>query len=509
MGAPAFCILESDPGMSLVYQAGTLNTTALTVPNLYVQIAQPQTLALAGASSSQLGIVGTAGWGPVGMPLPIGGMSDYVAAFGAKQNKTTDAGLAVNIAVMQEASSFVVVRVTDGTDVAASGTLDGVTIQAVHTGSVGNGIVAAVTATGSGYALAVTHADLGATTYAGADWSAIAAAVAQDLNALVKVVLPETVPGVAAASVTLAGGTDGGVPTTAQFIGQDSTVRTGMYALRGQGCAVALLHGVTDSTSYTAQAAFGTSEGVYMIAVGPASDTVTNAIAVKAASGLDAASVKLMFGDWLWWNDDTNGMMLVSPQAFAGGRLAALSPEQSSLNKALSGIVGSQKAGLTGSSATYSTAELSVLFTAGIDVICNPAPGGTYWAVRCGHNSSSKSTMNGDNYTRLTNYIASSLAGGMGAYVGEVINDTLFSDIRSTLLGFLSSLLSQGILGVQNGELPYSVVCDSSNNPQSRTALGYVQADVAVRYQGINEKFIVNLQGGASVTVSSASGSVG
>lgn len=495
--------------MSLVYQAGTLNTTALTVPNLYVQIAQPQTLALAGASSSQLGIVGTAGWGPVGMPLPIGGMSDYIAAFGAKQNKTTDAGLAVNIAVMQQASSFVVVRVTDGTDVAATGSIAGVAIQAVHTGSVGNGIGAAVTATGSGYALAVTHVDLGAATYAGADWPAIASAVAQDLNAFVKIVLPETVPVLAIGNVTLSGGTDGGEPTTAQFVGEDSVVRTGMYALRGQGCAVALLHGVTDSTSYTAQSAFGTSEGVYMIAAGPASDSVTNAISVKAGSGLDAASVKLMFGDWLWWSDDTHGVMLVSPQAFAGGKLAALSPEQSSLNKALAGIVGSQKAGLTGSSATYSTAELSALFTAGIDVICNPAPGGAYWAVRCGHNSSSKSTVNGDSYTRLTNYIASSLAGGMGGYVGEVINDTLFSDIRSTLLGFLSSLLSQNILGVQNGELPYSVVCDSSNNPQSRTALGYVQADVAVRYQGINEKFIVNLQGGASVTVSSASGSVG
>ncbi|GBR68912.1 phage tail protein [Gluconobacter kanchanaburiensis] len=495
--------------MSLVYQAGTLNTTALTVPNLYVQIAQPQTLALAGAASSQLGVVGTAGWGPVGMPLPIGGMSDYIAAFGAKQNKTTDAGLAVNIAVMQQASSFVVVRVTDGTDVAATGSIVGVAIQAVHTGSAGNGIGAAVTATGSGYALAVTHADLGATTYAGADWSALASAVAQDLNALVKIVLPETVPALAVGNVALSGGTDGGEPTTAQFVGEDSAVRTGMYALRGQGCAVALLHGVTDSTSYTAQSAFGTSEGVYMIAVGPASDSVTNAISVKAGSGLDAASVKLMFGDWLWWSDDTYGVMLVSPQAFSGGKLAALSPEQSSLNKALAGIVGSQKAGLTGSSATYSTAELSALFTAGIDVICNPAPGGAYWAVRCGHNSSSKSTVNGDSYTRLTNYIASSLAGGMGGYVGEVINDTLFSDIRSTLLGFLSSLLSQNILGVQNGELPYSVVCDSSNNPQSRTALGYVQADVAVRYQGINEKFIVNLQGGASVTVSSASGSVG
>ena len=147
MEAPAFCILESDPGMSLVYQAGTLNTTALTVPNLYVQIAQPQTLALSGVSSSVLGIVGTAGWGPVGMPLPIGGMSDYVAAFGGKQNKTTDAGLAVNIAVLQGASTFVVVRVTDGTDVAASGELDGVTVQAVCTGSAGNGIVAVTAAT--------------------------------------------------------------------------------------------------------------------------------------------------------------------------------------------------------------------------------------------------------------------------------------------------------------------------------------------------------------------------
>jgi len=325
---------------------------------------------------------------------------------------------------------------------------------------------------------------------------------------MVTIHLPDAVPDPVSGSVTLSGGLDGGAPDTAAFLGKDDIVRTGMYALRGQGCAVATLHGVTDSASYSSQAAFGLGEGVYMVAASPAYDSVSNAVSVKAASGLDSSAVKLMFGDWIWWNDDVNGMMLVSPQAFAAGILSALSPEQSSLNKALSGIVGSQKAGLGGSSATYSTAELSTLFTAGIDVICNPAPGGTYWAVRCGHNTSSKATVNGDNYTRLTNYIASSLAGGMGAYVGQVVNDTLFSDIRSTLLGFLSSLLSQGILGVQNSELPYRVVCDSSNNPQSRTALGYVQADVAVRYQGINEKFVVNLQGGTSVTVTTAGGSV-
>lgn len=494
--------------MSRIYQAGALNTTALTVPDLYVQIAQPQSLTLSGASSGVMGIVGTAAWGPVGMPVPVGSMGDYRAAFGAKQVLATDAGLAVDIALMQGARAFRVVRVTDGTDKAAVGGLGGVTLTAVCTGSAGNRIVATVSATGQGFALVVSHPVLGVMTYAGASWVALAAAVTADGSALVTVALPDDVPALAAGSVTLAGGVDGGVPSTSAFVGSDAIPRTGMYALRGLGCSLAVLHGVTDASCWTVQAAFGLGEGIYMMACGPAGDTLGNAVSAKAASGLDSYAVKVMFGDWIWWNDDTNGLMLVSPQAFAAGILAALSPERSSLNKPLAGIVGSQKAGLSGGSAAYSTADLAVLFEAGIDVICNPAPGGAYWAVRCGHNSSGNAAVCGDNYTRLTNYLARSLAGGMGSYVGSVINDTLFGDIRATLLGFLSSLLSQGILGVTDGALPYAVVCDSSNNSAGRIALGYVQADIQVRYQGINEKFIVNLQGGTSVSVATSSGSV-
>ncbi|MCQ9154077.1 phage tail sheath protein [Acidomonas methanolica] len=490
--------------MSRIYQAGALNTTALVVPDLYVQIAQPQTLALSGVGWGVMGVVGTASWGPVNMPVPVGGMGDYLQSFGAKQSLVTDAGLAVDIALMQGASSFRVVRVTDGTDEAASATLEGVTVTAVHTGSSGNGIVVTASAANQGWALTVAHPVLGASYYAGASWTALAAAVAADSGALVALSVPATVPAVAVGTVTLAGGADGGVPSSAAFLGSDATARTGMYALRGQGCSVAVLHGLSDSTTWTTQAAFGLGEGVYMVACGPAGDTLADAVAVKAAAGLDSCAVKLMFGDWIWWNDDTNGLMLVSPQGFAAGKLAALSPEQSSLNKQLYGVVGSQKAGLTGGTGSYSSADLAVLFQAGIDVICNPAPGGAYWAVRCGHNSSGSVTIQGDTYTRLTNYLATSLAGGMGAYVGSVINDTLFGDIRATLLGFLSSLVSQGILGVQGGALPYAVVCDSTNNPQARTALGYVQADIQVRYQGINEKFIVNLQGGTSVTVTTS-----
>ena len=279
-----------------------------------------------------------------------------------------------------------------------------------------------------------------------------------------------------------------------------------MYALRGQGCSVGLLADSIDTTQYSTQAAFGLSEGVYMILTGPSGDTTENAVATKATAGLDSHAAKLMFGDWIYWYDQANAVTrLVSPQGFAAGRLVNLSPEQSSLNKQLYSIAGSQRSGsaASGQSSTYATAELQLLFQNGIDVICNPQPGGSYWGVRCGHNSSSNAATNGDNYTRMTNYIAATLSAGMGLYVGQVINSTLFQNIRATLLAFLQAMLSQGLLGSTTGSQPFSVICDTTNNPQSRTALGYVQADVQVQYQGINEKFIVNVEGGQTVQISS------
>jgi phage tail sheath protein FI len=223
------------------------------------------------------------------------------------------------------------------------------------------------------------------------------------------------------------------------------------------------------------------------------------------AAGLDSYAAKLMFGDWLWWSDQTNGTIrLVSPQGFVAGRLANLSPEQSSLNKPLYGILGSQNFGVPGSGQTtsYSVAELSAMLSAGIDVICNPQPAGNFWGVRGGRNSSSNVTINGDNYTRLTNYISATLAAGMGLYVGKIINASLLRQIRATLLSFLQNMLNQGMLGSVTGALPFSVICDASNNPVSRTGLGYVQADIQVQYQAINEIFLINLEGGQTVSVS-------
>jgi len=90
-----------------------------------------------------------------------------------------------------------------------------------------------------------------------------------------------------------------------------------------------------------------------------------------------------------------------------------------------------------------------------------------------------------------------------------VVNTALLRQIRSTLLAFLGVLLDQGLLGSVDGARPFAVLCDAINNPPARIALGYVQADVQIRYQGITEKFLVNLDGGASVLVSATSGAGG
>ena len=82
-----------------------------------------------------------------------------------------------------------------------------------------------------------------------------------------------------------------------------------------------------------------------------------------------------------------------------------------------------------------------------------------------------------------------------------MINAGLFRRIRSTQLSFLQALLGQGILGSTDGSQPFSVICDTSNNPPGRTGLGYVQSDAQIQYQAINEKFIVNLEGGQTVQV--------
>jgi hypothetical protein len=507
-----------------IIQAGAVNNTALIVPDLYVEIVPPQNLILNGVPTNVLGVIGTSTWGPISTPVIIGSMSDYYVNFGPVMPRKYDMGTPVAVAVQQGAQNFRCVRVSDGSDTFASTSVPGsaITITALYTGSLGNQISVALQpgAKQASWMLTVSLPGIQPEVFdniTGDDtsfWVSLASAVntgsgvrrASSQFIVIHTNGNTSTPANFAVTLgTATSGSDGasGVGPS-QLLGQDGTSRTGMYALRGQGCGLALLADADDPQSWPDQAAFSLDEGMYLILTGPAGDSISTAVAIKRSVGVDCYSAKLMFGDWLWWVDQANGLTrLVSPQGFAAGRLANLSPEQSSLNKQLYGIVGSQMSGQpqSGQFSAYSSADLATLFSAGIDVISNPQPAGSFWGVRGGKNSSSDVTRNGDNYARVTNFIAQTLSAGMGQYVGQVIMAGLFQNMRGTLLSFLQNMLNQGLLGSTDGSLPYSVICDVSNNPLSRTGLGYVQADVQIQYQSINEKFIINLEGGQTVQI--------
>lgn len=512
----------------MILNGGSVNPTALIVPDLYVQIIPPQVALLNGVPTNKIGIIGTATWGPTNAPTPISNMIQYSLNFGAIQARKFDLGTAVAAAVMQGANNIACVRVTDGTDVAATiavkdgAAVTGLTATAKYTGSLGNSVVITVAngSKASTYKFTVQLPNLQPEIFdnIGGSGAALWANAVSAINNgntplrgpsnLITATVGTSTAVPALATYTLASGTDGATTITSSvLVGQDTLPRKGQYCLRGTGCSIGVLADADDSTQWGAQDAFGASEGLYMILTAPAGQTVTTAQTAKSTAALDSPNSKLMMGDWVYFNDTVNNQIrLISPTGFVGGRLANLSPEQSSLNKQIFGVVGTQT---TYANLTYGEADLAILVQAGIDVVYAPSPGGNYFACRIGHNASSNPIQNGDNYTRMTNYIAATLNAGMGVYVGQLQTAQERQNAKGTIQSFLSNLQDKNMIGDPNGGPAYSVILDATNNPSSSVALGYQFAAVNVKYLAVVEKFLINLQGGTSVQIASPLNGVG
>src|SRR3954452_6270098 len=102
-----------EPEYMPIVQRGSINTTALVVPDLYVQIVPPQNLVLNGVPTNVVGVVGTASWGPVGHPVIVGTMADYAQNFGPIVARKFDMGTQIATAVQQGAQNFRCIRVSD------------------------------------------------------------------------------------------------------------------------------------------------------------------------------------------------------------------------------------------------------------------------------------------------------------------------------------------------------------------------------------------------------------
>lgn len=498
----------------MIIKAGNINISAINVPGGYVQVIPPPPV-LQGAPSNILGIVGTGKWGPVNSPV-IGDYATGLNTFGSMGTQANDIITQAFLAALQGANNYRFVRVTDGTDIAAALTLMdvagspaiGATLTSFYTGTAGNGLRATITAgTATGaYNLAISMPGQAPELFsnitgaAGAFWSNLISAVNNGQSGIrgpSVIAIASAGAGVAAPNTTATpaatGGVDGSTTITGTtLVGTDGTTRTGMYALRNTGCAVAMLCGGTDATTtWAAQIAFANSEGLEIILAGAAGQSISTAITAKASAAVDDTCFKVLLGDWVYFLDTTNNQTrLVSPQGVCAGIRATLSPEQSILNKPLYGIVATQK---TAANQIYSYADLSSLGTARIDVIGAPSPGGGYFSHLQGINGSSNVVTMGDEYTTLTNYLSKSINQNIGIFVGRLQTPDEQGEAHDFIGDWLEGL--KGIGMIQS----FSVQLDATNNPQNSIVQGFQIANVMVQYFGLVRYFIVNLIGGSSV----------
>jgi hypothetical protein len=505
-----------------VVQAGQTNLTAQQVPGVLVAIVPPGPAPINGVPSNIAGLVGVASWGPVGVPVFATAYNDGSAKFGQMQARKYDLMTALwNASQQGNVGAYALVRVTDGTDTAATAALGTtyVTLTAKYTGTLGNTLSATLS---TGTKASTTKLTLSAPGFTSEVFDNIPGTAATLRDAIVLAVnsgnsqfrgpsaLVTASAGAASTAptlpttVTFASGTDGATTiTSAVMLGTDTAPRKGMYALRMTGTSVAALVDCDDTTSYANQVAFGLSEGVYMLMVGPAGDTISNAVTTKATAGIDSYDAKLIFGDWVYINDTVNNQVrLTSPQGFFAGLFANQSPQNSSLNKQMFGIVGTQR---TYSGQPYSQAELLQLVQAGIDLITNPIPAGNQYGSPIGLNTSSDQALHEDSYTRLTNYIAYSINAWGGKFVGQLQGFQTYDQTRANayagLAQFMQNMVDTGMID------SYKVTLDKSNNLDARIMQGWMQADVQARYKAVVRNFLVNLQGGQTTVIVKPAGS--
>jgi hypothetical protein len=513
--------------MGTVVQAGSINVQSLIAPGVIVNILPPSQSSINGVPTNIVGFVGSAPWGLKNTPVIVGSMNEYVQNFGIPQNRLFDMGTAVYAATLNFANNFRCVRITDGTDISASiavkdvtapTAVTGLTLTGKYTGSLGNSIKAEIQAGSRQNTFRITvglPANLSAGLIpevfdnipgAGATlWQNIVNAINEGIagvrgasNFVVATIGTATaLP--ALTSYTLTGGTDGASSITPpDIIGLDISPRTAMYALRGSQCSVAALVDLTDTSTYTDQLSFGISEGMLMHIQGASGQTLSQAVTDKNTAGIDNYAAKFLVGDWAYMFDAFNGITrLVSPQGFACGVKANLLPSESALNKPILGITGTQT---TQSGGQYSNADITFACDNGLDFIYNPSPGGQYFSLQTGQNTSSDPLTRTDAYTTLTNYIAYSIAFALGIYIGQLQNPTVRQNAYSTLNSFLLSLFNLQMIGDVNfpndPTKAFKVVLDASNNPSDSVVLGYMQASVEVVDFSVIRNFIVNLQNG-------------
>lgn len=304
-------------------------------------------------------------------------------------------------------------------------------------------------------------------------------------------------------TTAFSGGTDGSAGVTdATLVGSNSTPPTGMYALQNAGVLTMNLVDHSTSSQWNTIAAFCQLYGIFGPAQAPVGTNVGNTVSLLASAGVDNYSFKDLVGDWVYWQDTVNNVQrLLGPATFWAPLRANMAPHQSTLNKPVNGLIGTQR---SVQNLLYSDAEALQAVQGRVDYLANPSPGGNYFAFQTDMNCSSYAATNSEAYTTMTNFLALTLASNFGWVVGNPQTTDLRQEVNDAITGFLMNLWQNlKYIGNVNAptQVPFSVQTNAANNPNSQVATGLMQTLVKVTYLSIVRVFVISLQGGSTVQV--------
>ena len=338
------------------------------------------------------------------------------------------------------------------------------------------------------------------------------------LNASLSTAHPATPAIITASAMT--GGLDGDTNVTGGFSGtatlppnmigsSGATPPTGIYTLGNLNPPVAQfrLAGFGEASGdwaelSTVSAAANSLGAVTYVGfpIGDNSATGTATALVNTTGVFDWEVVPVK--DHQFWNDGTSGPRFFPTAPFVMGYDLTLPPERSPLNGAILGTIGSYRDVSAGSPAPYSNAEIGQCQSGGITLIAKPSPGGNYEGFNTAVNASASINLVTAplEYATMTNFMAKSLAGLMGKYVGMLQSpidpqDPTRAAVAAELNNFGGTLVNARRLAA------FAAVCDLSNNTATTIALHYLFAAVQAAYFASIWFFLLSFTGGTTVQV--------
>lgn len=516
--------------MSPVYY-GPSNASALLLDDVYVFVQQPQAVIPGAANLFNGGCVGGASWGPLNTPQAASSPQSLMSLWGPPIGSGFDIVQEGSLFLKQQPiGSVIAVRVSDGTDLKAVGSFQSLNISGKYTGTFGNTIQVLLLA-GSlstvstptwrvvitpGLGTSEVFDNIAQSSTPATTWANIIAAIntgqsptrpASNFITLALTGAGGSQPTALSSAVQLAGGTNGtsGITTTIEIgVNGGAGSNTGLYALTGQDLDQVWLCGNRDYANAGpllitfAQTNLCTSQTSVPTGLSP-----STIISDKTAAGLFSPYLIFNGDDVVFLDSYLNNYYSVPQSCVVAGVCCAQAPQSSPGNKQVYGILSTARA--YANLQPFANSDLGSLEAAGVMILTNPIPAGSVWGTRHGKNSEGANNFATSEipYSRMTNFLAASFSGPvMGQFVNQTqtnaTNDPTREQVTTALNGFL------GPMQDNNEIAAFSVTCNTSNNPPSQVAAGILQADVIVQYLAVIDKFIINLTGGQTVTVSSA-----